>query len=387
MSFFATVNKFMEPLRDGATLKPFEPAIVLHRESTVHDVLTCGSRSILGMLTHFIDRGLESGHCYMAMGANHREMGMGDLYSIPPEKKSNLIDAAVTIEHQESVFDIETKISFYMHGVSTSVEATHDDQRTVRFRTQCQLSGSMSGNEYRMFGFGHDRYMNVLSGVQFKRLLRFFGRKWCDPDGNEYGDDHAVNFKDLIGFCDMLHIRDENDKTVNLGTPTGFKVFYDTFNFSEVFKYDEAAPMWSIHWMFGQLLRSYVPVRLTVWDGQHRFLLLAYLMTGYFQPTQDMLLKNDRDWSTTNWGSNGWKYDGTQCFRDLGYCISVPFTPENADSQRSQLVQLPKIMEALQSASNVRSKAQQQSLDASVRSLYHGMHIWIALSANLTLTL
>ena len=65
----------------------------------------------------------------------------------------------------------------------------------------------------------------------------------------------------------------------------GFKKFIHNQGIQTLYDYnDEKDLFWNIQ-HFGQLLRSLVPVRMSIPDGQHRFYIMAQYAQGYWSLT------------------------------------------------------------------------------------------------------
>lgn len=268
------------------------------------------------MLCHLIERGLYSHQCYMAAGGNHRELQMRHWVSRDEKKPCTMIES-LTYYHTKDEscrFDIDSHIGMCFHGVEKTGQTTSDE--SVRLRSQCKLMSMCGGGRFASaFSYADERCFTILSGVQFKRLLRFFGYRWVNSNGTEKEDGSPVSLVDIATFVSLFEEYD-------LVSHEGFAQFYEKFNLNEVFTYDKSDDIFQVNAWFGELLRSLVPVRIQVYDGQHRMLLMALFSTGCFNPSTNVPL--DRlSWEGSRY--NKFNVSETQLNLEMTYSIGKPY--------------------------------------------------------------
>ena len=88
-------------------------------------------------------------------------------------------------------------------------------------------------------------------------------------------DDAVPSSQDLVSFCDLF-------RNVDVSTVNGFKAFLNKFGLHTMFKVNEDWTITKVHYHFGLFLRAIVSVRINVCDGQHRWLLIACFLMGFF---------------------------------------------------------------------------------------------------------
>ena len=245
------------------------------------------------------------------MHVNHRDLKISHWWSVPPDKQKTMIESITDPGEDAYIFDVGGSwISCYLHGVVDTSKESDDD--TIPMRSQTTLAYE----DRTHYCFAVNRAMRFMTGSDFQRLLEFFGYYWVDESGNRKADDAQVELDDLVTFFDMFN-------GFEFHSVEGFKKFYDHFRFSEVFRWKEDLPIWVIHERFGILLRSYVPVRLNLYDGQHRMLLMALFLTGYLTPSNRMPLQQV-DWSQSQFADLD--YSKMQTFEKLFYAVGMPTT-------------------------------------------------------------
>lgn len=329
------VDKFSVPLRvDSRNLVELKAKSVTET-TTVGNVRQHVSSTRLGFLTHLIERGLHSGHAYMATGGNHRDLQMKIWLTREADKPCTMIQSCVNPKEDSSCkFDISSNICMFMHSVLT-VKDTDVDTMKVPFRSPCPLTtvdpNSTDGSEKTSFSFASGRYMGMMTGKAFKRLCLFFGFNWVDDAGIQHDDEDDVKPGDIMSFCDKMSDYD-------MATLDGFKKFYQDQHMDEVFEWDEpcdSMDITEIHRNFGELYRSYVPVRLNIYDGQHRMLLMAYFLTGHFDPSTKMPLTSCA-WSASKYRASD--YSKTQMFAKLSYHLGSVFNGKEKVTSPSLVV-------------------------------------------------
>lgn len=330
-----TGSHFQRKIRDGKTLKNFVGGagdmFIIPEVESVRRVSTKAKPVVL---CHLIERGLFSRQCYMAAGGNHRELQMKHWVSLDEKKPCTMIDSLLYYygNDQSCRFDIDSHIGMCFHGVEACSNTTSDE--SVRLRSQCKLVSQSGGRIASGFSFAKDRCFSNMSGEHFTRLLRFFGLQWWDQEANAVKSiESEVTFEDISTFVALFC-------NVDLLSEEGFKSFYEKFEFSDVFTYDETDDIFVLNAYFGELLRSLVPVRLQVYDGQHRMLLMALFSTGCFNPTTQVPLE------VTAWEESmyrDFKIADSQLNQVLTYDVGIAYQ-KNGDRTSNPRVVLKQLM-------------------------------------------
>ena len=123
----------------------------------------------------------------------------------------------------------------------------------------------------------------------------------------------------LKTFCELF-------KDCDFSTAVGFEAFLDEFLLQGIFTYDRNITLTANHRNFGIVLRSLVELRLNVYDGQHRFTLMAFFLTGYFEPLQVIPLQT-MTWAKFNLGQGrrATEFADLQLWLQLTMNVGEPF--------------------------------------------------------------
>ncbi len=116
------------------------------------------------------------------------------------------------------------------------------------------------------------------SAVDFKRTLEFFGYKWVHPNGHVKKSTSEVTTADIKGFIELFEHED-------LSTRDGFRAFIEKFRLEALFDFALGTKMWRVQLQFGIFLRSFVPLRLTAFDGMRRASCCSFALTSINYPT------------------------------------------------------------------------------------------------------
>lgn len=300
------------PGREAGTLKNLPVKADSFKARPIGGVAMTHAKSVVGFLSHFIDRGLFSKQPYMGENCNHRDCKVSHWSSVQGDKRFTMIQSIVDIADDSCYFDAAASMCVYFHGVEESKNFDN-----VKLRSPMQLNFAQS----MKYSYARNRALRGLSGKDFIRLCNFFGYRWVDSAGNPRPESDVPTFEDLMSICSLF-------LSYEFGTHEGFAKFYEDFGFDTVFSYEESEPVWKIHEMFGVLLRSLVPVRMVPFDGQHRILLMMLFMTGYLLPSTDVPLQQI-DWAQSKF--NEMEYSALQCFSELVFIIGIPMQDVRQD--------------------------------------------------------
>ena len=343
-----SVNLWSEniPGRSDDSLKDLPVLSEIQFDRAMSKVDMKSSKTVVGFLTHFVDRGLFSKQPYVAEGCNHRDCKVSYWTSVPSDKRFTMIDSLTEVVDDSCHFDSGGQsISVYFHGVT---ESDHFD--VVKLRSANRLAYSQS-NKY---GYARNRAVSVLSGKQFHRLVNFMGYRWTSSDGSVKPEDAQPSFEDIISVCNLIVGYD-------FSTHDGFKRFYDDFGFSGVFTYANDTPIWVLNEMFGILFRSYVPVRITAFDGQHRLLLMALFMAGYLKPSTSIPLEQV-DWEQSRFSDKN--YSKMQTFTEMAYTVGIPMSAHGPEKN------IKVVVSKLFDAGNLVTEASHHAQDPTWQELF-----------------
>ena len=284
-----------------------------------------GGKTIVSFLTHFLERGQQSGQVYMGADCNHRNLDISYWVSRDENYKWNLVEALM-LPHADERFDLGGQcMSFYFHGIA------NDSHRGVNHVVQSSsaiIYDAGTKGTYNQHILADECFMTKLTGKDFKVALRFFNHKWVkgyneegqrilDANGQsiEMSDEDQPTAEDLVAFCELFTDHD-------FKTEAGWKAFLAAFDLKFISdNIPPKTPLEDQFYIFGKALRACVPMRITVYDGQHRFFLMAYFLTGFYEPNNKVAMKrlHFKDWEQA-YGT----WDSMQLWSKLDFYIGYP---------------------------------------------------------------
>ena len=146
---------------------------------------------------------------------------------------------------------------------------------SVTGETNCQLvsqcANPISDQPNHLTAFASDCYHSTLTNAEFTRTLLFFGYRWVDEKGSVVTRDPTV--------MDVLHFTQLFDDVV-ITSNDELKVFIDKFKLNDKFSVDrDVCVLVNINRM-GWLFRSFLPIRFSPCEGQHRWFCLSSFPQG-----------------------------------------------------------------------------------------------------------
>ena len=240
--------------------------------TNLHDYVTSQvGKTIPAILTHLTERGLVSGEPYMMSNVNHRDLNTVYWHEqVDPSRPFTMIESLTKPNHSRR-FDVGNNyMTLYFYEVTDQVNSITEEGtslRTTRFVAK--------GKDASVYSFARDRVAMVLSGAGFRRLLAVFNYRWMEDELQPKADDAVPTSQDLVSFCELF-------RNIDVATVDGFKGFLHEFSLDTLFEVKDNWSITEVHYHFGLFLRSIVNVRIDVCDGQHRWLLIACFLTGFF---------------------------------------------------------------------------------------------------------
>ncbi len=285
------------PMPDG------EPAV------TFADV-----RTQVGFLTLFEERGLFSGMCYQAP-VNHRSVKVADIVCqrrVNDEVYGPFMESLVSGEPHLQ-FDKNNVISLWFHGVETGDDSGCRLKSHNLVHASKDEGGVIAGAGFG-FSFIRGKHAIALNGNIFKRCLRFFNYKWVDKQGVEKEESCLPTLDDLNAFCRLF-------AECDFKTENGFKSFLTKFSLSGLYEFQEGVCLHEQYRMFGCLLTSLVPMRVAVYDGQHRFMPMGLSMCGFYTPDNKMPLTKGVSFAEKHGVNHETAWENLQCWRTMNMKI------------------------------------------------------------------
>ena len=235
----------------------------------------------LGLLSAFMERGLFTGHGFMAEEANHRDIGIDWWTNKDTTQKCSMIESL--IRHDATLrFDAGGDIiSVFVHGLRDVSNPDADLTDIVPLRSQFEVTRLGEERYGQKYIYAEHRAMKVLNGQVFMRCCEFFNLDVTVENDNPTSAQIISLFTYLAGF--------------DTSSITGMKRMYDECDMKTIFDWDETVKhvkdIYSMHFIFGHILRTFVDLRLIGFDGQHRLMLMMYFITGYFKPNNAIPLR------------------------------------------------------------------------------------------------
>ena len=254
------------------------------------DVLQVHVKTGIALLTHFLDRGLYSGHVFATSNLNHRDLDVGHWNSIDKARPHKMTECLINPTNAE-LFDKGSCVSLFFYGLQ-STNLTEDQQSTVAMQTaMCLYDYSKGGGTKTPDDDGGLDYVYaanigacILTGTQFERCLRFFNRKWTCKNGTARDPAKPPSISEVTQFCLLF-------KDQDIGTASGWSSFISNFGLESIFAVMDDTSLEKQHEYFGIILRSLVPMRVGANDGQHRTSLIGLFLTGCYDLKNALPLK------------------------------------------------------------------------------------------------
>jgi hypothetical protein len=288
---FILDDNTLEEIRVGEELVPFKkakPGVASCTEK--NGVITTVLQGYTHLLSMLVECGQHSSQPYVAF-SNHRQINYKNLNEGHSNTQIPLTHAMVAPEKYSAsfspTFDNKDHISFMMHGLRSwgGDEPDKDDDHNVFLKSpSVMVANDCPGGIVNGPGCIKGKSVQYLNGVQFKRTLLVFGMKWVDDNDDEIPDDAEPTIEDQLALLLMLG-------EWSLQTKNGFNRMLKKFNMQSFFKYDDDHSIGDNRFRFGRLIRSLAPLRLTVFEGQHRFHLLVLWLCGFYKPSPMLALK------------------------------------------------------------------------------------------------
>lgn len=268
-----------------------------------------GNLSILSLLQEI---GPTSGQCYMGADCNHRNLNMAFWTGAPNSNQRPLIDSLVWGTDTEH-FDVSNFMCYYFHSV-------HDNNTgadRILMETNCNVllkSNDKTLIEKAQLG---NRFMDILRGPEFNRVLLFFNRRWY-RDGVEVDPsktDPSVN--ELAYFCYMLGQHP-------VYSVEQWELFLKEFSLEEFITFPALLSMEDRAFVFSLTFRLTTQIRFTVYDGQHRSNLMTLFSQGYYDPVNNMIMDRSvfDEWKERT-GRDEADFSASQIFAKLTFKVGL----------------------------------------------------------------
>ena len=166
-------------IKDSGTTRTFFDKVRMEQDQTV-----------LGMLTHFLERGLLSGEVYTSPDINPRDIISTKWTQLKDNRPSIMFDAAVNMETHVMSFDVSNEpisLHFYEVQESDSLKSNKILKSRRTMQVKKDVPNAPANSRHLLSGWARGRNGVMLSGKAFKRLLEFFNHKWVrtSEDGIE----------------------------------------------------------------------------------------------------------------------------------------------------------------------------------------------------------
>ena len=222
----------------------------------------------LGPLLCFVETGLYSNQPYQP-SVNHRLMNFDVFkYSSPSENDSENptppLTQSMVYPEPHTHFSLSNRISIMFYEVEESSSNDNDHLGLLSCGLLCNKE-THSPCQSRING----RIAKKVSLETFKRTLALFNHSSSLTDEPKLSE-----FAGLASLLGSFKLEDE----------VAFRRFIEDICFYRYFKPNPDASLETNFRHFGQVLRSLTPLRIAVYDGQHRFMLCKFFAEGHFLP-------------------------------------------------------------------------------------------------------
>ena len=275
----------------------------------------------------FSERGLDSGQLYQPE-LNHRQVQ--HTYLNHGRSTKTGFQRAMKICHCDprgyELFSNNNLISIHWYSVRAlpeddSAATVSDAMAMTSLKSHSKLKLKSVSSLVDRESYIKDRMATHVTGFVFKRALEFFNYEWVDESGTVVPGETNPTPADLCAFAELF-------EGIHIERPEGFKAFLKEFNMDPVFRYKDEYGHFANVRMFSDLLRALVPMRPGIFDGQHRWMLLALFSHGHCDPRAVIPLERSASldeipevFLTT--------YDKWQCWiPDMMMAVGHPSNPE-----------------------------------------------------------
>lgn len=260
----------------------------------------------LAVLSLFHERGLVTGQAYQP-AMNHRKLDFTTLSSvtkkddgtlqdpllqsltlpkIPADKFDNIAPICLFFydleddRHQSDV--VHNRDSLKTHN-SVLIDRDLLEKNVLKARA---LKKGFLVSSKLLPGYIRGKKAKPLSMKTFRRVCRIFGYIVVDGTGKELKDADKVQLAHLIAFANLF-------ATTDVSTPDGFKKFIGDFHLDDFFEYVDSKGITGNARSLSEVLRGLAKMRAGAFEGQHRWVALAQVFAGYFEPTNAAPLPRD----------------------------------------------------------------------------------------------
>ena len=251
------------------------------------------SGGYLHALSLFVHKGPHTKSMYQAQ-VNHRKVNFLALKYGTGMKNRSMIESFVN-PRKDDTFDNSDAISFCLHGIEEHApdEKEETDKSLMlmtpnAMRRVVKIQNPTTGEEEEKsaIGFGYAKDLRIcdITADAWRQLLGFWGFTWVDEQGNQIEDERRPSNNDIYTFLSKL-------KNINLQTAKSFKQMIEEFCLSDLYQYDDNISLVQNIANFGALMRALVPIRVSVFEGQHRFYLIHNYLHGFYEVTSSIPLK------------------------------------------------------------------------------------------------
>ena len=276
----------------------------------------------ISILSLFIARGNGTGHCYQP-NINYRNLDISYLNCSHTDPVTQKVTRPMVSSHVDSGlgddFSLLAPISLLPYEVCKSMPG-------MKLSTHCCLN-IPDENGCSTLGNGNMGLANAVfpSAQCFAETLAFFGFEWIDISGKkvENIDESTPNptLKDLIGFVKLFDSQ-------SLQTAADFKLFLNEYDLEAFYEFDSTISVVDNVWKFGQLMRECISLRLGVFDGQHRMVLMTLFVSGFFEISNCQFLDRTKTFATV-FPDNTWA--NAQVWCNMKVRIGFAGIPKKAD--------------------------------------------------------
>lgn len=249
--------------------------------------------------TLMTERGFQSKQLYQAPVNSCRDFSYDciynwDRYPTPLGfPSSSLYDAFQGDEPHQLVSDCSDRMTLLMHSIQAT-SGTPEKTSWMQSMTRCEfLSCNHDGCHHANFlcfheqskighGYLKNRMVDKLNNKSFHRLCDFFGLMWVDETNNKSKAEPTP--QDIAAFFCQFSQH-------NLSTNKGLIAFLNAFNLQSRYVCDQSKSILENLWNFGWLLRSFTNVRISIPEGQKRWMCFCNFSQGILNFDQKIPLQ------------------------------------------------------------------------------------------------
>lgn len=229
-------------------------------------------------MTFFAERGGYSGHVYQP-AINHREMLFGTFV----DERQGISDTRMSPMNDSMVFPDEGNSFSRGHLMSLYFYEAQDGECNVPILSPAPLTyvddGENGKNRLHIMGRMEGKTVEALTPETFEQTLKIFGLK--RKSGASSKD--RVSAKEVAEFMTKLGEH-------KLGTVQDLQAFVSQFDMGWLYEVTDEPIQKQLHY-FAALLRALTPMRVAAYDGRHRFNLCCYFVSGNYNPSASLSMK------------------------------------------------------------------------------------------------